>query len=98
MSSHSKTSNEKHWNLQLDIFVRGISAKPLKAPLTHPTLPVWTLQIISHLTPEPTNHLKERSASWLASPQLKCLEFCAGCCLKHKRRGRVAAERAFFFL
>lgn len=33
-SPHSKTSNEKHWNLQLGIFFRGISAEPLTAPLT----------------------------------------------------------------
>lgn len=75
-----------------------VSSEPLTAPLTHPTLPIWTLQISSHLTPEPTNHLKERSAPWLAFPQLKGLEYCAGCCLKHKRRGRVAAERAGSFL
>lgn len=66
--------------------------------INHSTLPVWTLQIISHLTPGPTNHLKERSAPWLAFPPLKGLEYWAGCCLKHKRRSRVAAERAGFFL
>lgn len=98
MSPRSKTSDERRWNLQLGFFVRDVSAEPLKAPLTHLTLPVWTLQIISHSTPEPTNRLKERSASWLAFPQWKGLEYCAGCCLKHKRRGKVVAERASSFL
>lgn len=68
-------------------FVGGVFAKPLNALSTHPILSVWRLQSISRLTPEPTNHLKERSASLTAFPEFKGQEYCPSCCFKQGAGG-----------
>lgn len=81
-SPQSKTSGESTG------ICSWASFRALDGTIDHQTLPVWTLQIISHLTPGPTNHLSS----------VESLEYWAGCCLKHKRKGRVAAERAGSFL